>query len=86
MATATDAFNQSNDPSPGKLSIGALASYCMDVARRAKVASRELAQLRGAVKNEWLGRSAQLLREGLEDLQAANNRDLEAAPDRRSWR
>jgi glutamate-5-semialdehyde dehydrogenase len=76
MAPATDASHQSDDPCPDDL-----AGYCQDVARRAKVASRELAQLRGEVKNAWLGRSAQLLREGLAGLQAANMRDLEAAAD-----
>lgn len=57
-----------------------LRTYCLDVARRAKQASTQLAQVSGATKNTWLKRSATLLRERLEQLAAANAKDLEAAP------
>ncbi len=57
-----------------------LASYCQDVADRAKSAATELAILPGAVKIAWLKRSAELLRQRTEPLQAANQNDLDAAP------
>jgi len=57
-----------------------LGSYCCQVARRAKAASLELAQVRGEVKTAWLHHAANLLRENLEKLQVANSQDLEAAP------
>jgi glutamate-5-semialdehyde dehydrogenase len=56
-----------------------LESYCLDVARRAKQASVELAQLSGAIKNAWLRDSAKLLRERFDSLLAANELDLAAA-------
>src|SRR5437763_802490 len=58
-----------------------LREYCADVARRAKAASAELAQLRGAQKNAWLKQAAQLLRERTADLLVANQRDIAAAPE-----
>ncbi|MEQ8210113.1 MAG: glutamate-5-semialdehyde dehydrogenase [Lacipirellulaceae bacterium] len=58
-----------------------LATYCEEVAQRAKAASRALAQLPGEVKNTWLKRSAELLRTNLEPLAAANAIDLNAAPE-----
>lgn len=57
-----------------------LADYCQDVARRAKIASRLLARLRGERKNAWLLQSAQQLRLRQEELIRANGKDLEAAP------
>jgi glutamate-5-semialdehyde dehydrogenase len=57
-----------------------LAAYCTDVARRAKVASARLAQLKGETKIAWLKRSAELLRDNAEAIQEANERDLAAAP------
>jgi glutamate-5-semialdehyde dehydrogenase len=57
-----------------------LAAYCADVARRAKIASAQLAQLRGETKIAWLRRSAELLRENADSIQEANERDLAAAP------
>ncbi|MEM9353789.1 MAG: glutamate-5-semialdehyde dehydrogenase [Planctomycetota bacterium] len=57
-----------------------LASYCQDVAERAKRASTQLAILPGEVKVAWLKRSAELLRERIEPLQEANQADLDAAP------
>jgi glutamate-5-semialdehyde dehydrogenase len=57
-----------------------LATYCRDVALRAKCASAGLATLRGDVKIAWLHRSAELLRDGAQRLAEANQLDLDAAP------
>ncbi len=57
-----------------------LRQYCVDVAERARQASRGLARVRGDVKNAWLRRSAALLRQRYADLLAANQRDLTGAP------
>jgi len=57
-----------------------LLAYCLDVARRADVASAELALVDTATKNRWLERSAELLDESVADIIAANERDLELAP------
>ena len=57
-----------------------LASYCRSVAQRAKAASRELAGLRGEVKNRWLRESAARLRSNTDKIIAANKLDLAAAP------
>jgi len=57
-----------------------LLAYCLDVARRADVASAELALVDTATKNRWLERSAELLDESAADIIAANDKDLELAP------
>ncbi|HEX5471031.1 MAG TPA: glutamate-5-semialdehyde dehydrogenase [Lacipirellulaceae bacterium] len=57
-----------------------LDKYCAEVAARAKRASVELATVNRQMKDEWLRRSAQLLREQQDRITAANERDLEAAP------
>lgn len=57
-----------------------LKQYCLDVARRAKVASAQLALLPGATKNSWLKLSAQLLRNCGPELLAANSEDIASAP------
>jgi glutamate-5-semialdehyde dehydrogenase len=57
-----------------------LSDYCLDIARRAKAASAELVQVSGKQKNDWLRESATLLRERIDDLAAANQHDLDAAP------
>lgn len=57
-----------------------LASYCRTVAAQAKAASRELAGLRGEVKNRWLRESAARLRSNTDKIIAANKLDLAAAP------
>ena len=57
-----------------------LNKYCADVAARAKRASARLAVTSGSVKNKWLRRSAELLREHCEQIEEANERDLAAAP------
>lgn len=57
-----------------------LDQYCADVASRAKRAAARLATTSTAVKNEWLRRSAQLLRDHDDQIIEANFRDLAAAP------
>jgi glutamate-5-semialdehyde dehydrogenase len=57
-----------------------LAPYCTDVAVRARRASAMLSTTSGAVKSEWLRRSAAMLRENVERVQEANSQDLAAAP------
>ena len=57
-----------------------LDKYCAEVAARAKRASMELATVSRTTKDEWLRRSAQLLRENEERITEANERDLAAAP------
>src|SRR5262245_4432980 len=57
-----------------------IPEYCRDVALRAKAAAGQLAQVRGAVKDDWLRRSATLLRAGTNALLDANSRDVAAAP------
>ena len=57
-----------------------LRHYCVDVARRAKQAATELATVTGAQKQDWLRRSARLLRERTAALAEANKADLAAAP------
>lgn len=59
---------------------GDLGDYCREVARRARVASRVLAQINGSQKNEWLLRSAERIRASQDKLREANERDLDMAP------
>lgn len=58
-----------------------LRDYCEQVARAANVAAAELAQVSGAQKNNWLRQSAAILRERTGDIRAANQKDIDAAPD-----
>lgn len=58
-----------------------LERYCREVAERAKGASRELSSLRGNVKNDWLRASAESLRSNWQEIAAANESDLRAAPE-----
>jgi len=57
-----------------------LKQYCLDMARRAKVASAELAALNDGPKRKWLKRSADLLNQRAAEVIAANKLDLDAAP------
>jgi glutamate-5-semialdehyde dehydrogenase len=57
-----------------------LDKYCADVASRAKQASARLAIVDSNIKNKWLRRSADLLRDNVEPIEQANVRDLDAAP------
>jgi glutamate-5-semialdehyde dehydrogenase len=57
-----------------------LDKYCAEVAAQAKHASALLAVVETSVKNEWLRRSAELLRTNVDEIEQANSRDLDAAP------
>ncbi|MBC7352515.1 MAG: glutamate-5-semialdehyde dehydrogenase, partial [Thermogutta sp.] len=57
-----------------------LKEYCLEVARRARAASVELARLSGATKQQWLHRCAKLMKERMVALTDANHKDLAAAP------
>src|SRR3954447_13912421 len=57
-----------------------LDQYCSVVAERAKRASAELATIPRRIKDGWLRRSAQLLRDNEERIAEANERDVAAAP------
>ncbi len=56
-----------------------LREYCVDVARRAKEASAQLATATGAQKQDWLRQGARLLRQRISTISAANEADLAAA-------
>ncbi|MBI3861309.1 MAG: glutamate-5-semialdehyde dehydrogenase [Planctomycetia bacterium] len=56
------------------------ALYATEVAMAAQVASRVLATAGGEIKNRWLCRTAELIRERAPEILAANQVDLEAAP------
>jgi glutamate-5-semialdehyde dehydrogenase len=58
-----------------------LDKYCAEVASRAKRASVRLATTPTEIKNQWLRRSAQALRDNDDRIIEANARDLAAAPD-----
>src|SRR3954468_9484344 len=57
-----------------------LDQYCSVVAERAKRASAELTTIPRSIKDGWLRRSAQLLRDNEERIAEANERDVAAAP------
>src|SRR5438067_5410963 len=56
-----------------------LPSYCLDLARRARAASRTLAAAGTAAKDSWLAHAAQALEHRTPELLAANARDVAAA-------
>lgn len=56
-----------------------LSAYCLDVAKRAKTASRSLVSLSTDSKNRWLIASAEQLEQSSDDILAANERDLSHA-------
>ena len=56
-----------------------LNAYCLDLAQRAKRASRVLATVSGAMKDSWLTRAAAALTERVPEILAGNERDLAAA-------
>jgi glutamate-5-semialdehyde dehydrogenase len=58
-----------------------LKSYCLEVAKRAKAASAELAMATGQQKNDWLHESARRLRAEFDSIITANALDLQASPD-----
>ncbi len=57
-----------------------LADYCVDIARRARVASSALGLLGTAIKNRWLLKSADLLVARSSNVLEANQRDVANAP------
>lgn len=57
-----------------------LEEYCLQVAQKARAASRQLALVSGTQKNQWLKSSAARLRNETDSLLAANAKDLAAAP------
>lgn len=57
-----------------------LTDYCIDVAKRARDASYQLATLDTSIKNQWLIESANRLRQSVDAIVAANEKDLAAAP------
>ncbi|MCA9042372.1 MAG: aldehyde dehydrogenase family protein, partial [Planctomycetaceae bacterium] len=69
---------------PTQLSIPnqeALADYTQEVAFKAKLASRHLAELTGNQKSAWLQELASLIKSRTPDLIAANKLDIEKAPE-----
>src|SRR4051794_14530091 len=58
-----------------------LDKYCAEVAARAKRASVGLTTISRAIKDDWLRRTAHLLRDNEERITEANDRDLTAAPN-----
>jgi len=56
-----------------------LAAYCTDLAQRAARAARTLANVPGALKNEWLRGAARALSEQAGVIREANERDVAAA-------
>src|ERR1700676_4673507 len=56
-----------------------LQAYCLDVGRRAKAASAELARASGQQKIDWLRLSAQRVRQNEEEILTANQQDVAAA-------
>ena len=57
-----------------------LQAYCLDMARRARLAAEGLIKVCAETKNSWLRESATRLRANESELLAANALDLEAAP------
>ncbi len=64
------------DDSPPTLD---LPTYCADLGRRARIASRQLAGAIGSRKNDWLRLAADNLESHANDILAANARDLGSA-------
>ena len=58
-----------------------LSAYCVDLARRARAAARLLATVSGARKNDWLLGTAEALELRVDEVLAANEKDLAAASE-----
>jgi glutamate-5-semialdehyde dehydrogenase len=58
-----------------------LSAYCLDLARRARAASRQLATASGACKNGWLLGAAEVLEQRYDEVLDANEKDLMAAAE-----
>jgi glutamate-5-semialdehyde dehydrogenase len=59
--------------------LGDVSSYCEEVARRARAASRLVALARGAQKNDWLEHGAAALVERSDEILEANRQDVALA-------
>ncbi|MDR0520932.1 MAG: glutamate-5-semialdehyde dehydrogenase [Planctomycetaceae bacterium] len=57
-----------------------ISEYCLDIADKAKQASLRMMNISGSQKNDFLARSAALIREKTGLLLAENQRDIDAAP------
>jgi len=57
-----------------------LEQYCLETAQRAQAASQILTTISGQAKNQWLRSSAAALRQSMDVISAANEKDLAAAP------
>jgi glutamate-5-semialdehyde dehydrogenase len=64
----------------GDSAVNDLREYCLDLGRRAKRASADLAVVTGNQKQQWLRRAAHLLTERSVALTEANRLDIAAAP------
>jgi len=60
---------------------GDLKQYALSVAAQARQASRQLATVSTESKNVWLRASAERIRQRTAEIQAANERDLQRAPE-----
>ncbi len=58
-----------------------LSAYCVDLARRARAASRLLATASGSRKNDWLLFAAEALEQREDEVLAANEKDLAGAAE-----
>src|SRR5262249_3979610 len=58
-----------------------LPAYCLDLARRARDASRSLAAAGGAAKDRWLAHAADAIDRRTPELLEANSRDVAAADE-----
>jgi glutamate-5-semialdehyde dehydrogenase len=56
-----------------------LAPYCVELARRSRIASGLLATVRGTLKDQWLERTAAALLQRADEILAANELDLAGA-------
>ncbi|MEO8270698.1 MAG: gamma-glutamyl-phosphate reductase, partial [Aureliella sp.] len=57
-----------------------LKDYCLQTARQARQASRELSVLSTQIKDQWLVDSAAALEQATSEIVEANELDLKAAP------
>jgi glutamate-5-semialdehyde dehydrogenase len=56
-----------------------IAGYCLAIARRAKVASRQLLSVSSDQKNQWLRLSAERIQQSVDQILSANEIDLQQA-------
>lgn len=70
-----------SDPPPSVAFMPDLSQYALDIAQKARAASRALVNVTGQQKNAWLTRAAELLRERANELIDANQQDVLKAPE-----